>query len=277
VSAVHVLDEQEVRAWRERSRGYRDDGTPMPRRDAGDAAKAPEIRFAFAIASAAVRSDSLPDFIAQFETAWMTIQADLASAARDPNATAALYLPEGVDPALRDLFSLPSNQIQDRLLGFRDEDGSYTPGISCLTEAEFTAVTLWLEPVEQIVPLPNHPTEIAIVLRIRTIREICAAMATPSAARKFGRRAWLKESTVERYLANSRRKLRDLFGLHPDEIAELELEDRLKDPTSDDWSCPMGHQDTDLRWTGTRWVCTVCESATVTDERRIGHIWSRLA
>jgi hypothetical protein len=273
--AVEV-SEQQVREWRERARGHRDDGTPMPPRDRGDASKAPEIAFAFAIASAAVRSDSVADFIAQFETAWLTIQADIASYARDPNVTAAFYLPDDCDPALRELFGLPSNQIQDRLLGFRDDNGLYVPGIAGLTEAEFTAVALWLEPVEQIVQLGKRSDEIVIVLRIRTVREICAAMASPSARRQFGRRAWLKESTVERYLANSRRKLRNLFGLHPDEIAALELEDDLTDDTSDNWSCPEGHPDTDLRWSGSRWVCTVCESRLKIDERRIGHIWSPL-
>jgi hypothetical protein len=260
-----------VRDWIERSRGLRSDGQPMPRRDIGDASRAPEIRFAFALADAAHRSESVADFIAQFESAWMRIQADVAASNRDSNATAALYLPADCDTNLRDLFALPSNQIQDRLLGFRDDaDGMFIPGIACLTEAEFTATALWLEPVEDIIE--HEGGMIAARLRLRNLSEIARDMASPAARRRFGRRAWLKESTVERYLSAARRKLRTLFSVPLARIAEMELEDI--EPSSDAWVCPLGHPETELRWVEKtyRWICTFCSENQV--ERRIGHMWS---
>lgn len=269
--AVDLADEQYIRDWIERSRGLRSDGQPMPRRDTGDASRAPEIRFAFALAESAVRSDSVVDFIAQFETAWLTIQADVARSNRDANATAALYLPDDCDENLRDLFALPSNQIQDRLLGFRDDDdGVYVPGLACLTEAEFTATALWLEPVEDVIE--HEHGEIAVRLRLRSMSEISRDMASPAARRRFGRRAWLKEATVERYLAAARRKLRTLFSVSLARIAEMELADI--EPSSDAWTCPLGHPETELRWVERdhRWICTFCSENQI--ERRLGHMWS---
>lgn len=261
--AVDYADQQDVRDWIERSRGLRSDGQPMPRRDTGEASRAPEIRFAFALAEAAAVSDSVSTFIAQFESAWLNIQADVASSNRDGNATAALYLPADCDAGLRDLFALPSNQIQDRLLGWRDDaDNVYVPGLAGLTEAEFTATALWLEPVEDVIE-DEESGAIMVRLRLRRISEICRDMASSSARRQFGRRAWLKEATVERYLAAARRKLRTLFSVPMERIAEMELYEI--DPSSAAWTCPRGHDETELWWAEktNRWVCATCAGTTV--------------
>lgn len=181
----------------------------MPKRDAGDARQAPELRILHAWIEAQL-AEGLWATMAQFESAWLRIQADIARQEHDLGR----YLPEECDPRLRQLFALPSNQAQAVLLGHRDEGGAYIAGLADFTEPEFSAIMLWLEPVEEV--LANGLIE----LRIREPWEIARDMTSDKARRRFGRRAWIKEDTARRYLDGARAKLRLLFGLQNPILAE---------------------------------------------------------
>jgi hypothetical protein len=194
--------DHEAREWLNRAAGRLDEGGRMPKRDAGDVRQAPELRILHAWIEAQL-AESLSATMAQFESAWLRIQADIARQDHDLGR----YLPEDCDPKLRQLFALPSNQAQAVLLGHRDEGGAYVAGLADLRSTEFDALMLWLEPVEV------HDVYGHVGLRLREIREIARDMTASQARRKFGRRAWLAETTVERYLAEARRKVRRLFGV----------------------------------------------------------------
>lgn len=198
--------DQSAREWLTRAIGRGADGLPMPKRDAGDARQAPELRILLAWIEAQ-HAETIWATMAQFESAWLAIQAGLARQAHDLGSLADRYLPSDIDPALRQLFALPSNQAQAVLLGQREENGAYIPGWAGFSEPEFRAIVLWLEPVEE------RDERGMIVLRLREPWEIARDMTPERALRSFGRRAWVKEDTARRYLSGARQKLRLLFGL----------------------------------------------------------------
>jgi hypothetical protein len=180
----------------------------MPRRDTGNATYSIEVAILRAWINAS-RAESAIQRVAQFETAWLQLRHEIAHREQDLGTIADAYLPpDGVDPALRQLFALPSNQAQAQLLGERDDDsGAYRAGWADLSEPEFDATTLWLTLIEE------RDERGIIVTRLPMTWEIARAMTPKRARDRFGRRAWLKEETVERYLRGARHKLRALFGL----------------------------------------------------------------
>lgn len=199
--------------WAQRARGHSSDGNPMRRRDTGDAQRACLLRLLLAWIDAHGSGDLS---MAQFESAWMRLSYDIASQEQDLGSIADLYLPADVSPTVRSLFQLPSNQLQARLIGERDEAGIYQLGLAQLAEREFDVLRLWLEPIQE------SDRNGIISLRLRNAVDIARDVVPDRLRRKFGRSAHLSVDSVERYLANARRKLRSvLVGEDPVNSCDL--------------------------------------------------------
>lgn len=203
---MEVPAEVDLRAWQARAAGRREDGERLPRRDQGDSRRSVEVRILSAWIDAS-KAGSVWTALVQFESAWLSIQDDIARQSHDLGTIADRYLPPEIDPALRQLFALPPLKAQAELLGHRDDNGVYWPGWSNLDHREYDAITLWLEPVAE------RGADGLISTRLRDVWEIARDMTPERARRQFGRRAWLKEETVSRYLRSARSKLRLLFGV----------------------------------------------------------------
>lgn len=178
----------------------------MPRRDAGNAQRSIELRILRAWIDAS-RADTALARVAQFEGEWLKLRAEIASNEHDLGSIADVYLPQGIDPKLRQLFALPSNQAQAELLGERDEGGVYHAGWADLSQSEFDALILWMTPIEE------RNQRGLIEPRLREPWEIGRDMTPKRARDKFGRRAWVREDTALRYFRGALRKLRLLFGV----------------------------------------------------------------
>lgn len=194
------------REWLTHARGQTSYGQRMPRRDVGHPRGSGDVRWWEAQVRVALAAyNSSTDGHAQLLSAWLDIRSEMARSERDLGGLADLYLPRGISQELRAVFAQPSNQAQATLLGYREDSGQYVAGMAGLCEREWMALSLWLE------PLADQDADGLIVLRLRETREIARDMADERARRLFGRKAWLREETVERYLAEARRKVRSLF------------------------------------------------------------------